>query len=77
MNEPDFRGIHEMLAGMSMKDLKPIRKLFGGSLGGASGKAATIDAMTSQLEYWWRFSNREAAEDAIGAIREAWRSRYG
>lgn len=77
MNEPDFDGIREMLAGMSMRDLKPIRRLFGGSLGGASGKAATVSAMMSQLEHWWRFSNRAAAEEAIAAIHEAWRSIYG
>ena len=77
MSEPDFDGIREMLAGMGMRDIKPIRRLFGGSLGGASGKAETLAAMMSQLEHWWRSSNREAAEEAIAAIYDVWRSIHG
>lgn len=70
MNEPNWDEVRGTLQGMTMREIKPIRAMFGASLAGATTKGETIQRMMSQLTYWWRES-RGRAEAIVAAISPA------
>ena len=70
MNEPNWDELRGTLQGMTMREIKPIRAMFGASLAGATTKGETIQRMMSQLCYWWR-ENRGRAETIVAAIYPA------
>lgn len=70
MDEPDWDELRWSLKCMTMRRIRPIRKLFGGTLSGATSKGETVQRMIAQLRYWWT-ERRDLAEQIVAAIEEA------
>ena len=65
--EPNWDALKDALMSKTLKELAPIRKLYGGMLGGASGKANVVSIMVSQLQHMWR-DGSESSENRVNAI---------
>lgn len=64
--EPNWRELHDRLTRLTMKKLRPLgSRWFKGSLGGESRKAEYVDAMVSQMRYWWRSCSEQGGRDRV------------
>lgn len=54
--EPDWKSVKERLGALTLKELKPIKSWFNGSLGGASAKTEVVSTMATQMKSWWNAS---------------------
>lgn len=64
MQEPDWNEVEHRMLDLTLKQLKPVKGWFNGSLGGVTTKAEMIHTMVNQMRYWWRH-----VEGDIGKIR--------
>lgn len=51
--EPDWDVIEHRMRELTMRELRPIKRWFGGSLCGASRKDEVIHNMVCQMRHWW------------------------
>jgi len=64
MREPDWNEVERRMSALTLKQLKPVKGWYNGSLGGVTTKAEMIRMMTNQMRYWWRHVDGD-----IGKIR--------
>ena len=64
VQEPDWNEVEHRMLDLTLKQLKPVKRLFNGCLGGASSKRETVHTMVNQMRYWWRH-----VEGDMGKIR--------
>ncbi len=78
MMEPDWTDIKRRMTALTLKELRPVKEWFSGCLGGVSGKAATVDAMVTQMRHWWRncadMGGRERVKNVLKELEQAEKS---
>lgn len=52
--EPVWSDVKRRLSALTLSELRPVKRLFGGSLGGATTKRETVDEMVGQMQHWWK-----------------------
>lgn len=75
MSEPNWDELREQMMGMTMAELRPIRRdWFHGCLGGLSGKAAVVGGMVTQMRHWWRLPDGYGRGRVKNVIRDIWKA---
>lgn len=70
MQEPDWNEVEHRMLDLTLKQLKPVKRLFNGCLGGASSKRETVRTMVNQMRYWWRCLEGDAGKIRVRHVLE-------
>ena len=69
--EPSWDELRERLFGMTLRELRGIRRdWFAGSLGGASTKAQVVGEMISQMRHWWHLPDGYGRQRVANVLRD-------
>lgn len=68
--EPNWGDVRDRLLDLNLKQLKPIRKIFAGCLGGATTKGEIVGEMVGQMQHWWRRCDWQGKTRVRHVLRE-------
>ena len=68
--EPNWGEVRDRMLALTLKQLKPVKALFNGCLGGASTKGETVGEMVGQMRHWWRNCDWQGKTRVQRVLRE-------
>lgn len=68
--EPNWGEVRDRMLALTLRQLKPVKALFNGCLGGATTKGAIVGEMVGQMQHWWHHCDWQGKSKVQHVMRE-------